>query len=63
MVILLIKTIILLGIIILITPLIFFVLLGYLGKYFAISINKDSWLAKIENSWIKNITKKFLAKS
>lgn len=53
-----IKTIFLLGIITFISPLIFFLLIAIFGKFFSITINKESWITKQENRWFKRIQSK-----
>lgn len=53
-----IKVLFLLGLIIFIAPLVFFLLIGIVGKYFSLTIDKNSWLAKNDFPLIKNLIRK-----
>lgn len=37
----------------LVMPVVFFLLVGLYGGWFAFDIDKDSWIAKSESKWIK----------
>jgi hypothetical protein len=41
-------------------PIIFFLLVGYFGKYFSLTITRDSWVARTNVKWIRGIFKKFI---
>jgi hypothetical protein len=41
-------------------PAVFFILVGGFGKSFALTIDRNSWLAKTQVKWIKALVHKFL---
>ncbi len=45
--------------IIFILPLVFFLLVGYFGNYFALTVDRDCWLAKTKIRWIRVLVNKF----
>lgn len=58
---LLVKLVLFFVLMFLITPVIFFTLVGLIGHYFKLTIDRDSWLAKTEIKWIRAFTHKFVA--
>lgn len=56
------KAILLFFSIIVVLPIVFFLLIGTFGNYFALTIDRRCWLAKTNVRWIKNIVNKFLLK-
>lgn len=55
-----IKAVLLFLSIFLVLPIVFFVLVGTVGKYFSLTIDQDSWLAKTRIKWIKLFVRKFI---
>ncbi len=55
------KTIFLFALSMMILPVIFFVLVGFFGKYFYLSIDRDSWIAKTKIKFIRSFAKRFIA--
>lgn len=43
-----------------ITPIVFFLLIGFLGNYFYLKIDRNSWLVKTKIKWIKKLGNIFL---
>lgn len=41
-------------------PIIFFILIGIVGKFFSITLDKNCWLAKTNIKWIQFIIHKFI---
>lgn len=41
-------------------PIVFFVLVGIIGKQFSLTIDQDCWLAKTKIKWIKLFVRKFI---
>ena len=41
-------------------PIVFFVLVGTVGKHFSLTIDQDCWLAKTRIKWIKLFVRKFI---
>ncbi|MBD3231741.1 hypothetical protein GF322_03695 [Candidatus Dependentiae bacterium] len=46
--------------IIFVLPIVFLFLVGSFGDYFSLNISKDSWLANVNNKWVRSIINKFL---
>ncbi|MFH1644428.1 MAG: hypothetical protein ABIA74_04610 [bacterium] len=55
------KTILLFLLIFFITPVVFFLIMGFFGGFFALEIDKNSWLAKTKIKWVKRLVHKYLS--
>jgi hypothetical protein len=55
---LIVKALILYSLIIFLMPLTFFALIAFFGPAFSLTVSKDSWLAKTNIRWIKNLVKR-----
>jgi len=55
------KAMILFFLILFLLPVVFFLLAGLFGNYFALTIDRRSWIATVDNRFIRNLVKKFLS--
>lgn len=54
------KAIVLLVFVFLITLVVFFLCIGFFGKYFVLTIDKDSWVAKSDSKLIQRLLHRFM---
>ncbi len=57
----LLKALVLFLSLLLLVPLVFFLLLGYVGKYLSFTVDRNSWVARTNISWVRKLFKKFIA--
>ncbi|MBD3273094.1 hypothetical protein GF385_01965 [Candidatus Dependentiae bacterium] len=55
-----IKAILLFLSVFIILPIVFFILVGTVGKYFSLTVDPDCWLAKTKIKWIRFFIRRFI---
>ena len=43
-----------------VVPLMLFLIIGLVGRHFALTIHRDSWVATTKNKFIRRLTRRFL---
>lgn len=54
------KAVLLIIMALIITPIVFFLLMGFLGNYFYLNVDRNSWIAKTEIKWVKKFRRKLI---